>query len=100
MSNKPILTLDMNEKIYLAVAKDTTNDLAFVYTLACNKDKKTNLYDVFATPQVHTFRTKGGAHVFYKTVEQIVVRNESLEVYKSLFDFNKKQIEEFMAHIR
>ena len=37
---KPILSLNMDDKIYLAVSKDLTDKLSFVYTLACLKQNK------------------------------------------------------------
>ena len=97
-ANKPILTLDMDDKIYLAVAKNFTDALSFVYTLACNKIKKTNQYEMVATPQIHTFRDKASARVYYDTIEQMVEAHESNPAYKMLFDVNQGQIEKFMSH--
>lgn len=42
--NRPVLTLNMNDKIYLAVAKNFTDVFSYVYTLACAKDRRTNKY--------------------------------------------------------
>lgn len=104
-ANKPILTLDMDDKIYLAVAKNFTDALSFVYTLACNKIKKTNQYEMVATPQIHTFRDKASARVYHDTIrvyhdtiEQMVEAHESNPAYKMLFDVNQGQIEKFMSH--
>lgn len=97
-ANKPILTLDMDDKIYLAVAKNFTDALSFVYTLACNKIKKTNQYEMVATPQIHTFRDKASARVYHDTIEQMVEAQESNPAYKMLFDVNQGQIEKFMSH--
>lgn len=97
-ANKPILTLNMDDKIYLAVAKNFTDALSFVYTLACIKIKQTNKYDLFATPQIHTFRDKAAARVYYDTIEQLVEAHESNPVYQNLFDSNQAQIENFMSH--
>ena len=44
--NKPVLTLNMNDKMYLAVAKNFTDVLSFVYTLACNKAANSDKYDM------------------------------------------------------
>ena len=55
--NKPILTLNMDEKIYLAVAKKDLDKLSFVYTLACLRDAA-NKYSVNATSEIHTFNSK------------------------------------------
>jgi hypothetical protein len=99
MSNsyKPVLTLSMDEKIYLAVAKRDLDKLAFVYTLACLKsDKNANTYDCFATQEIHTFKSKTSADVYYETVSQIVEINENDEEKKFLFDTNEKLIEKFI----
>ena len=98
--NKPILTLNMEDSIYLAVAKNFTEGLSFVYTLACHKMKKTNRNDLFATPQIHTFRDKASARVYYDTIEQLVEINENNVKYESIFNLNKAQIENFMSHQR
>ena len=96
--NKPILTLNMEDKIYLAVAKNFTDTLSFVYTLACNKNEKTNQYDLFATPQIHTFRDKAAARVYHDTIEQLVEMNENNVKYKDTFKANDVLIENFMTH--
>ena len=45
-NNKPDLTLNMDDKIYLAVTKNTDSKFAFVFTLACLKmDKNSNSYN-------------------------------------------------------
>lgn len=96
--NKPILTLNMEDKIYLAVAKNFTDTLSFVYTLACNKNEKTNKYDLIATPQIHTFRDKASARLYHDTIEQLVEMNENNVKYKMMFDANNTQIENIMSH--
>ena len=96
--NNPVLTLSMDDKIYLAVAKSFSEPFSFVYTLACNKIKKTNQYEMVATPQIHTFRDKASARVYHDTIEQMVEAHESNPAYKMLFDVNQGQIEKFMSH--
>lgn len=94
--NKPVLTLNMEDKIYLAVAKNLVEPFSFVYTLACAKSENSQKYDMFATPQIHTFKDKLSASIYHDTIEQLVAINEGNEKYKMLFDFNKQQIEHFM----
>ena len=62
--NMPILTLDMNDKIYLAVSKNFSDTFAYVYTLACLNDGRNNSYNLVATPQIHAFDDKSAAHDF------------------------------------
>ena len=77
-ANKPVFTLNMDEKIYLAVAKKDLDKLSFVYTLACLKQNKTpNSYNVFATQEIHTFKSKTYANVYYETISQAVEFNEN-----------------------
>lgn len=95
-NNKPILTLNMNDKIYLAVAKNFTGPMSFVYTLACEKSEKSQQYDMFATPQIHAFQDKVAAGVYHDTIEQLVEINEGNEKYKMLFNCNDPQIKQFM----
>lgn len=95
--NKPVLTLNMDEKIYLAVAKRDLDKLAFVYTLACLKsDKNTNDFNAFATSEVHAFKSKTSANIYYETISQLVEINENDKTKRFLFDANEKLIESFM----
>ncbi|MBO5704819.1 MAG: hypothetical protein J6R99_02275 [Alphaproteobacteria bacterium] len=98
--NMPVLTLNMNDKIYLAVAKNFTDVFSYVYTLACAKDGRNNQYYMEATPKIHTFKDKSAAHVYHDTIEQLVIMNENDTRYKSLFDFNQHQIKNFGKNIK
>jgi len=96
-ANKPVLTLNMDDKIYLAVAKRDLDKLAFVYTLACLKsDKNANNYSTLATSEIHAFRNKTSADIYYKSISQLVEINEKDKTKKILFNMNDKLIESFM----
>lgn len=99
-ANKPLLTLNMNEKIYLAVAKKDIDKLSFVYTLACLNSGVPDHYDVSATPEIHTFDGASAAKVFYKTVEQLVENNENDKNKEDFFKFNEKIIENFLENTK
>lgn len=99
-ANKPLLTLNMNEKIYLAVAKKDIDKLSFVYTLACLNTGNPNQYNLFATPEIHTFDKPTSAKVFYKTVEQIVEDNGNDKNKEDFFKFNEKMIENFLENTK
>ena len=71
--NKPDLTLNMDDKIYLAVTKRNADTLVFVYTLACLKtDKMSTTYNVVATREMHTFKNKDAAQIYYDTILEII----------------------------
>ena len=99
--NKPVLTLSMEDKIYLAVAKDLTGKLSFVYTLACLKtNKNSNMYNLVATREIHTFQTKDAAVIYHDTIEKIVDANASDETKQALFSANEKLINNFIQNAR
>ena len=93
--NKPVLTLSMDDKIYLAVAKSFSEPFSFVYTLACNGQKNSGQYDMDASANIHTFKDKEAARVYHDTIAQLVEINEGTGRYKMLFDLNKVKIEAF-----
>ena len=94
--NKPVLTLNMDDKIYLAVAKNDLDKLSFVYTLACLKPNKVGrTYDLIATREIYTFKNPEAAKIYYDTIEQIVEFNFASETHKILFETNKNLIESF-----
>ena len=100
-SNRPNLTLKMDDKIYLAVVKKDLDKLAFVYTLACLKAaKQSNMYNMVATPEIHTFKNKESAQVYYETIDEIVNVNANDETKQQFFSVNEKIIERFMENIR
>ena len=100
-SNRPNLTLKMDDKIYLAVAKKDLDKLAFVYTLACLKSsKQSNLYNMIPTPEIHAFKNKESAQLYYETIDEIVNVNANDETKQALFSSNEKMIERFMEYIR
>ncbi len=93
---KPNLTLNMDEKIYLAVSKNTANKTALVYTLACLRQGNTNNYDAIATREVHAFQNnKSDAETFYATVKNIVEINRADKTKQLVFDLNQELIERF-----
>ena len=93
--NMPVFTLNMNDKIYLAVAKNYTDVFSYVYTLSCAKDGRNNKYNMVATPKIHTFKDKSAAHVYHDTIEQLVIMNENDTRYKPLFDSNEELLAQF-----
>jgi len=99
--NRPVLTLNMDEKIYLAVAKRDVDKLSFVYTLACLKSGKgDNSYNLVPTRQIHTFTNKEAAQIYHDTIEEIVDANSNDETKLPLFSANEKLMDKFMEYTR
>ena len=98
---KPNLTLNMDEKIYLAVSKNTANKTAFVYTLACLRQGNTTNYDAIATREVHAFQNnKSDAETFYATVKNVVEINRADKTKQFVFDLNQELIKRFYAQTK
>ena len=98
-ANKPVLTLNMDEKIYLAVAKQDLDKLSFVYTLACLR-RGPNQYDVNPVSEIHTFKSHTEANVYHDTINQIVDFHANDKTKKVLFDTNSALIESFLENTR
>lgn len=99
--NTPDLTLNMDEKIYLALDKESTEKFAFVYTLACLQEKPNSAsYNAMATHEIHAFKNKDSAEIYHDTIERIIERNMVSENKKIFFDANEKQIEQFYENTR
>ena len=98
-TNKPVLTLSMDEKIYLAVAKKDLDKLSFVYTLACFKNATTQ-YNMNATPEIHTFNSQKDAKVYHDTIEQIIDFYANDKTKEALFNMNENLIERFLENTK
>lgn len=98
---KPDLTLNMDEKIYLAVSKNTDNKIAFIYTLACLKmNEQSNTYNLMATRESHAFKDKDAAQIFYTAVKQIVAFNRADKNKEIMFSANEDLIQKFNENVR
>ena len=99
--NKTDLTMNMDDKIYLAVSKELTEKLSFVYTLACLKqNQNSSMYNMFATREIHAFRDKNTAELYHDTIEKIIDKNASDETKQPLFSANEAIIERFLENCR
>ena len=99
--NKPNLTLSMDDKIYLAVSKNDSGKLAFVYTLACHRTARgTNTYDMTAKREIHTFKNRESAQLYHDTIEQIIEVNANNKMFEPFFSFNDKLIEQFLEYTK
>lgn len=98
-ANKPVLTLSMDEKIYLAVARKDIDKLSFVYTLACLKTAP-NQYDGNPTPEIHTFKDSKAAQIYHDTIDQIIEFQANDRAKDTLFVANEKLIQTFLENTR
>ena len=98
-TTKPDLTLNMDEKIYLAVAKNTRNKIAFVYTLACLR-RSGNNYDLLATRESNVFKNKASAELFYNAVQHIIDINHNDKNKEWFFTANEDLIKGFNENVR
>ena len=98
---KPILSLNMDEKIYLAVNKNTDSKTAFVFTLACLRlNPNSKSFEGTATREIHAFENAESAEIYYNTIDKIVEINASDEKKQMFFETNKRLIEHFMENVR
>ena len=98
---RPDLTLSMDEKIYLAVSKNTDNKIAFVYTLAClQMANKPGTYNLIPTRESHAFKDKDAAQIFYTAVKQIIGFNEADKNKAMLFSANEDLIKNFKQNVK
>ena len=94
---KPDITINMDEKIYLAVAKDTGGKLAFIYTLACLRISEDDAFpSMLATREIHAFKNKDRAELYYDTLNKIVELNADDITKQDIFAFNEKLIDKFI----
>ena len=95
----PILTLNMDEKIYLAVTKNTNGKMAFVYTLACSQ-RSANFVDYTPTREIHVFKDAESADIYHAAIEQIIDANLADKDKADLFKQNDDLIMRFMENTR
>ena len=95
LDKMPIFQLNLGERFYLAVSKQTVNKLVFVYTLGCQKQQNTGKYNGLADIQVATFQDADKAEIYYNTVYQSIEFVKTSQVYKSLIDYNSPLLKAF-----
>ena len=69
--SQPKLTLNDEDKLYLAVAVKSANKLTFIYTLACLKANGRQ-WNAIPTTEISTFDNVKDADIYFKTVNQIM----------------------------
>lgn len=93
----PDLTLSANDKMYLALAFNQSERLAFIHTLFCRRRELDGVYNARAESEVLTFKKTSDAKVYYETLQQIHQVQSTMNVYEGLSQFNKELIAQFKA---
>jgi hypothetical protein len=58
------------------------------------------MYNLIPTPEIHTFKNKESAQLYYETIDEIVNFNANDETKQAMFSANDKMIEKFMENVR
>ena len=93
---QPDATIDLDSKIYLAVAPDSTAKNMIIHTLACFRQGG-NYYDMVATHEMNIFKDPKVAHLFYNAVKKITKQNKTNKKWQWMYDWNKDEIKKFNA---
>ena len=92
----PDLTLSANDKMYLAIAFNQSDRLAFIHTLFCRM-MDSGSYNGRAEIDVLTFKKTTDAMVYYAALQEIMRYQSSAKAHEWLSEFNKELIAQFYA---
>jgi hypothetical protein len=93
--NKPALTLNTNDKIYLAVASELGDKLSYVYALVCLKNQRMQNYNNVAVHETYVFKNRNAAEMYSDALLCLVALCENTQEHKLHFGLNKAKIEDF-----
>jgi len=93
----PDLTLSANDKLYLAIAFNQSDLLAFIHTLFCRRREMDGVYNVRAESEMLTFKKTSDAKVYYATLQQIQQAQSHMNIYEGMAESNKELIAQFHA---
>ncbi|MBE6461440.1 MAG: hypothetical protein E7006_01195 [Alphaproteobacteria bacterium] len=93
----PDLTLSANDKMYLAIAFNQSELLAFIHTLFCRGRELDGVYNARAESEMLTFKKSSDAKVYYATLQQIQQAQTHSKIYDGMAEFNKELIAQFHA---
>lgn len=93
----PNLTLSANDKMYLAIAFNQSDCLAFIHTLFCRRREFDGVYNARSESEVLTFKKTSDAKVYYATLQQIQQAQTHSKMYDGMAEFNKELIAQFHA---
>lgn len=93
----PDLTLSANDKMYLAIAFNQSECLAFIHTLFCRRHELDGVYNARPESEMLTFKKSSDAKVYYATLQQIQQAQTQMKIYEGIKEFNKELIAQFQA---
>lgn len=93
----PDLILSANDKMYMAIAFNQSERLAFIHTLFCRTKGASGTYDARAETEVLTFKKTTDAHVYYAALQEILRYQSATKAHAWLSEFNKELIAQFNA---
>ena len=91
----PDLVLSANDKMYLALAFNQSDRLAFIHTMFCRRRELDGTYNARAETEVLTFKKTTDARVYYAALQEIQRYQSATKVYEGLSEFNKEIIAQF-----
>lgn len=97
--SQPKLTLNDEDKLYLAVAVKSANKLTFIYTLACLK-ANVRQWNAIPTTEISTFDNVKDADIYFKTVNQIMDYQQKSLGPQKIKEMLEKEIREFTEKTR
>ncbi len=97
--SQPKLTLNDEDKLYLAVAVKSANKLTFIYTLACLKANGRQ-WNAIPTTEISTFDNVKDADIYFKTVSEIMAYQDNQIGNKKIKEYMKEYIKTFKKKTR
>ena len=97
--SQPKLTLNDEDKLYLAVAVKSANKLTFIYTLACLKANGRQ-WNAIPTTEISTFDNVKDADIYFKTVSEIMAYQNKQIGNKKIKEYMKEYIKTFKKKTR
>lgn len=97
--SQPKLTLNDEDKLYLAVAVKSANKLTFIYTLACLK-ANVRQWNAIPTTEISTFDNVKDADIYFKTVSEIMAYQDKQIGNKKIKESMKEYIKTFKKKTR
>ncbi len=94
----PRLVLNDMDKVYLATAVKSVDNLTFIYALVCRGENRR--YDIVPCIEVATFDNRHDANIFYRTVNQIMELQGKINGLNIIRETSQKYIEDFRRRTR
>ncbi|MBR2285878.1 MAG: hypothetical protein IJ866_00215 [Alphaproteobacteria bacterium] len=98
MNKMPALTMNINDKLFFALARRDTDTLSYVYSLVINREQGS--YPAEMKTEISAFKDTASANLYYETAtlvmeqQQSGILNKIHELFRGMFEsqitaFNK-----------